>query len=137
MMMARYDDQHVSVLTLELTLTWLETAPLTDIQKRDFKSAVWSTSDWLGKPPDEVPANPAALRRLFKTISPGGAGVTRKRFANVKSGINQLLRAMGIVSRPIHKMVLSPKWMDHIGPIEDVYDGYFMRRLGRPPISTP
>lgn len=131
MLMDAPNTTHASVLTLGLALAWIATAPLTDTQKRDLRSAVLTSCRWIGKSPDEVSGDPAVVRRLFKDISPGGAGVTRKTFSTVKSAVNRLLKLMGVVPRPIHKWPLSPKWQSSLRLIGDEQVRYSIKRFGR------
>lgn len=119
------------LLTLDLGLEWLKSAPLDDTQRRDIKSAVNTACRWFHKPPAEVPLDPVALRRLFKTVSPGKVGVTRGTFANVKWGIGRLLDLMGVGSRRAHQSPLAPEWVALAAKIDDPYAAVLLRRFGR------
>lgn len=117
--------------TLASAIAWLLSAMPDDTDRRDLKSSVKTACRWFGKSPDQVPLDPVALRRLFSTVSPGKAKVTRKRVVNVKWGIGRLLDLMHVGSRKAHHSALLPEWVALIAKIEDKYARVLMRRFGR------
>ena len=65
--------------TLADALFALAEAPLTDIQKRDTRSAVMTFCKALGLSPDEVPASPIYIRRKLEGISYVALGHSKGR----------------------------------------------------------
>ena len=103
-----HNDQHKP--TLANALVALLEAPLTDIQKRDTRSAVMTFCKALGLSPDEVPASPIYIRRKLEGISYVALGYSKGRWANVKTGV---ARAVGLVGKSYpsrNTTKLLPKW---------------------------
>lgn len=102
------NDQHKP--TLADALVALLEAPLTDIQKRDIRSAVKTFCKALGLSPDEVPASPIYIRRKLESISYVAHGYSKGRWGNVKTGV---ARAAGLVGKSYpsrNTTPLLPKW---------------------------
>ena len=96
--------------TLANALVALAEAPLTDIQKRDIRSAVMTFCKALGLSPDEVPASPIYIRRKLESISYVALGHSKGRWGNVKTGV---ARAVGLVGKSYpsrNTTPLLPKW---------------------------
>lgn len=96
--------------TLANALVALLEAPLTDIQKRDTRSAVMTFCKALGLSPDEVPASPIYIRRKLEGISYVALGYSKGRWANIKTGV---ARAVGLVGKSYpsrNTTKLLPKW---------------------------
>lgn len=96
--------------TLADALIALLEAPLTDIQKRDTRSAVMTFCKALGLSPDEVPASPIYIRRKLESISYIALGYSKGRWANIKTGV---ARAVGLVGKSYpsrNTTKLLPKW---------------------------
>lgn len=125
------DEQPQQTLTLATALERLEDMLPDSQQLRDLKSAAETAARWFRASPRDVPLDPVALRRLFKAVSPGGAGVTRKRIANVKWGLGRLLYLLGRSSRQAHKCQLTPEWDALTIAIRKDYDRLLLRRFGR------
>ena len=122
------NDKKISVTNCAEALVWIDIAPLGARAKRDVRSAIETSCKWFGETPDSVPFDPIALRRLYKTVSPGGCGVTKKRFANVKSSVNHVLKLIGFTTpcQPLSKM-----WQEHLISIDKNYDRLLLTRFGR------
>ena len=75
--------------------------------------------------------DPVLLGRLFKSVSPGGVGVTRKQFANVKWAIGRLLDLMGLGTRRVKQFPLSAQWRDRVSGADDQYSYILLSRFGR------
>ena len=96
--------------TLADALVALADAPLTDIQKRDIRSAVNTFCKALGLSPDEVPASPIYIRRKLEGISYAALGHSKGRWSNVKTGV---ARAVGLVGKSYpsrNTTPLLPQW---------------------------
>ncbi|MEJ6595111.1 site-specific integrase [Parasphingorhabdus sp.] len=103
-----HNDQHKP--TLADALVALVEAPLTDIQKRDTRSAVMTFCKALGLSPDEVPASPIYIRRKLESISYVALGHSKGRWGNVKTGV---ARAVGLVGKSYpsrNTTPLLPQW---------------------------
>jgi len=91
--------------------TMLETiavAPgLTKPQRQDMASAVRTAARMLGRPPEQIPADP---RRRLAEVSPIARGISKGRWANVRSLIVKALA----LTRPMlpgrHRDPISPAW---------------------------
>jgi integrase len=120
-----------AIQTLSAALNWLAGAQVPDTEKRDLRSAAETACRWFKKTADEVPADPAVLRRFFRQVPAGAVGVSKKRRANVKWGVGRLLHLAGIGTRSVHKSLLAPRWEHLVGSISDPYARVLMSRFAR------
>jgi len=60
-------------------------ADLPERRKQDLRSAVRSVAKLLGATPPEIAADPALLRRRLEVIFPEAHGLSRGRWANIRS----------------------------------------------------
>jgi integrase len=105
-----HNDQHKP--TLADALVALVDAPLTDIQKRDTRSAVVTFCKVLGPSPADVPANMAYARRKLEGMSYTALGFSKGRWSNIKTGV---ARAIGLVGKTYpsrNTAPLLPEWED-------------------------
>ena len=87
---------------------------------RDLRSAV-HVSDLLGNEPRGIRLDMEAIRAGFAAISPVAAGMTPKRFANIRSDFLAAVKASGMMPVKVEvKKPLSPAWV-----------GLFERLAGR------
>jgi integrase len=98
-------------LTLTGVLTAIDgAADLPKARRQDLASAVRTVARALARPPELIPADPVLLGRRLAEISPIALGVSKGRWANVRS---LLLQALAL-SRPMlpgrHREPLSPPW---------------------------
>lgn len=103
-----HNDQHKP--NLADALVALAEARLTDIQKRDTRSAVMTFCKALGLSPNEVPASNKYIRRKLESISYIALGYSKGRWGNVKTGV---ARAVGLVGKSYpsrNTTPLLPKW---------------------------
>ena len=83
---------------------------LTTRQKLDQSSAVRSVAKALGAPPETITAEPAALRRRLDGLSPSSLGVSKGRWANIRSLLGKAL-ALAQPMMPGRSVApLSPAW---------------------------
>ena len=83
---------------------------LTTRQKLDQSSAVRSVAKALGAPPETIAAEPAALRRRLDGLSPSSLGVSKGRWANIRSLLGKAL-ALAQPMMPGRSVApLSPAW---------------------------
>jgi integrase len=94
---------------------------LAGTRERDMQSAVRCVARLLGNEPDAIALDLEAISAGLGAISPLAAGLTAKRYANIKSDFLAAVKASGIkpVFVPVKK-ALSPEWV-----------GLFKRLSGR------
>ena len=129
--MTNQQDRNRAVPTLATALQWLDGVELEPTEKRDLRSAVETACRWFRLPPDQVFADPVALRRLFKAVPAAAVGVSKKRRANVKWGIGRLLELAGIGPLAARRTPLSPPWSALIDALEDRRAQVLLRRFAR------
>jgi integrase len=80
---------------------------------RDMQSAVTCVARLLGNEPEAIPLDMEAISAGLGAISPLAAGMTAKRFANIKSDFLAAVRASGVKAIPVPvKKDPSPKWIE-------------------------
>ena len=108
------EDVGAEPMTLATVLAALErSGALSATRRRDLRSAVKRIADLLGNDPRGIPLDMDAIRAGLAAISPVAAGMTAKRFANIRSDFLAALKAGG--ARPIvaeAKKTLSPSWVE-------------------------
>jgi integrase len=86
-------------------------ADLSGRRKEELRSAVRTVARLLGTEPAAVAADPAALRRRLQSIAPEAHGISRGRWANVRS---LLVKALAM-ARPMmagrSKQAILPQWV--------------------------
>jgi hypothetical protein len=109
-------------VTLATVLAGLEQpSALSATRRRDLRSAVHRVADLLGNEPRGVPLDMEAIRVGLAAISPVAAGMTPKRFANIRSDFLAAVTASGVMPVKLQvKKPLSPGWV-----------GLFERLAGR------
>ncbi len=84
---------------------------LTSGRQRDFVSAMRRTAKALGRPPENIPADPKWLQPRIARIVPAGIGLTPKSWSNVRSDLQAALAHVGITKRSVNrKWHLSSNW---------------------------
>jgi integrase len=119
----------ISSRVLSGALEWLDRSELGQVEKRDIRSAVETACCWFKMTPHEVPADPVALRRLFRSVPAGAVGVSKKRRANVKWGVGRLLKLIGVAPRHGKNEPLTPRWRTLIEAVSDKYARDLLRRF--------
>ena len=80
-------------------------------RRRDLASAVRRFCRLQNRRPQDVPADPADLRRLLAQMSPITAALSDGSFRNLKSLLGKALIAAGITSVPRRSRTpLAPEW---------------------------
>ena len=97
-------------MTLADVLARLETADLGPAQRADQASAVRTVARLLGAPPAEIAADPARLRRRLEGISPEAAGLSRGRWANVRSLLGKALAHGWPIVPGRSAAAVDPRW---------------------------
>ena len=84
---------------------------LDDTRRRDLVSGLAGLCRMLGRPPESVPAVPAAIRILRDGQSPMLAGVARKTLQNVMSNATAAFRTLGISDqKPSRRIARTAAW---------------------------
>ncbi len=84
---------------------------LDDTRRRDLVSGLTGLCRMLGRPPESVPADPAAIRILRDGQSPMLAGVARKTLQNVMSNATAAFRTLGISDqKPARRIARTAAW---------------------------
>ena len=98
--------------TLADVLSRLAVDPaLSPTRRRDLRSAVRGMGRILGVSLDAIPASPRVIRQRLKGLEPAQAGLSPKRFANIKSDVLAALRLVGAVDRPVNRSrPMAPAW---------------------------
>ena len=98
--------------TLQTVLGRLATDDsLSDIRKRDLRSAVVSFAKLTEQSPAAIPLDVTHIRRTLDGIVPARAKISPKRWANLRSDLTAAIRASGL--RPMFKsakLELDPAW---------------------------
>ena len=100
--------------TLQDSLDAIEASDMTALQKRDCRSSVSSFCRELGVTPAEVPAHAGKLRAKLQTLTPEALGISKGRWANIKSG---LAKAVGLVGKSYpgrSKVPYLPEWVERL-----------------------
>jgi integrase len=84
---------------------------LSPTRLRDLRSSVIRVADLLGNVPARVALELPTIAARLAAISPVAAGMTPKRFANIRSDFLAAVKASGLVPiGPWHKGPLAPAW---------------------------
>jgi len=79
--------------------------------RADCRSALSSLARIIGRPLNDIPANPRWLRSRLNELAPARFGLSRGRWANLRSLALKALRLTGIAALPSrHVSSLSPEW---------------------------
>ena len=96
--------------TLADVLAAVHSAPLPDRRRQDLASAVRSVARALGRPPEQIPADPRLLARRLAEIAPQALGFSKPRWNNVRSLLRAALDLVTTVSPGRHLTPLTPAW---------------------------
>jgi integrase len=90
-----------------------ERSELPTAARQDLRSAVRKVADVLGLPPGDVPANPGFLRQRLAKVGPAAHGISKPRWANIRSLLLRALRLAGVTVLPNRYMApLAPAWKE-------------------------
>jgi hypothetical protein len=79
--------------------------------RADCRSALRSLARIMGRPLNEIPASPRLLRSRLDELSPARFGLTRGRWANLRSLVLKALKLAGVDALPSrHVFPLSADW---------------------------
>lgn len=81
--------------------------------KANMTSSIRTLCKVADREPRFIAADPASLRRLFDTASPGSMGLTPSNWANVKSNVRRAARTVGVAAqRPLQQVPLTEAWLE-------------------------
>lgn len=110
----------------------LDTVAVTDVQRRDLKSAIKSVCRLVGRQPEEVPANINWVHVRLRRVHPVKAGISEKRLKNIRSGVLKALELCG-ASRERSDWLRqpSPEWVTLLEIIPDKHDRWKLSQLAQ------
>ena len=99
-----------SPLTLADVLAAVAAAEIPDRRRQDLASAVRTAARALGRPPEQVPAEPRLLARRLAEIAPQALGFARPRWSNIRSLLRAALELVTQMAPGRHLTPLTPAW---------------------------
>ncbi|MGB0922095.1 MAG: hypothetical protein ACPG1C_12360 [Alphaproteobacteria bacterium] len=106
-------------------------ATLTGQQQRDLLSAVNTLAKWLEVPLDKIPADRKDIRQGFATVNASQLGVSKKRFANVRSLVDQALEFGMMGSFKKAAANISADWAALLELVPEGWQRFKMMQLAR------
>jgi integrase len=89
-------------------------------RRQDQASAIRIAAKALGRPPQELPANPTFLKGRLSAANPAMAGLSPRRWQNVLCLMRSALKRAGVNSVPGRNTApLSASWADLVGRLKD------------------
>lgn len=99
-------------------------------QRQDQMSSVRTAARLLGRMPAHIPADLASLRAQLNKALPAGAGISPKRFQNIRADLKRALTAVGTGKPGYKRIQLTNAWKNCIGGLER-HHGWQLSRLAR------
>jgi integrase len=118
--------------TLQIVLDLLSVDDgLSEVRKRDLRSAVVSFAKLVEQPPGTIPLDIAHIRRMLEGIAPSRAQISAKRWANLRSGLTAAIGASGLLPMlNTARLKLDPDWIGVLAPADQGIR-YGLSRFGR------
>ena len=91
-------------------LVAIAAADLPARRKQDLASAVRSAARALGRPPEQVPADPRLLASRLAELAPLALGFSKGRWNNLRSLLRAALELVTAMAPGRHLTPLSPAW---------------------------
>ncbi len=92
-------------------------------RRDDLCSAVRRVAGLIGIPAADIPADAAVLRRRLSVLTPAGAGMTPRRFKNVRALLTAALELTGAkIVRRHSRYALTPAWRDLLARVDERYE---------------
>lgn len=123
---------NAAAATLRDVLDRLSDDDIVDSRKRDLRSAVASFAKLVDKVPGLIPLDLAAIRRTLDGAVPAQAGVSAKRWANLRSDLSAAIEASGL--RPMlktAKLDLTGPWKQVLDAVQDQHIRNGLSRFAR------
>ena len=111
----------------------LEAAPnLSPTRRRDLRSAITSIARLIDRRPEETPANINWLHIRLRRVAPAAKGISKKRFANIKSDALKALELTGCSrERSDWLKPSSPAWQKLLDSVPDKHDRWKLSQLAQ------
>ncbi len=119
------------VVTLADVLATVNAADLAERRRQDLASAVRTVARLLDRKPEEIPADPRALALRLKAIAPIAAGLSARRWNNIRSLLRAALEHVRPMMRGRSLAPLSPAWQTLADRISTRTDSSRLSRLMR------
>jgi len=113
--------------TLADVLAAIAAAELPERRKQDLASAVRSVARALGRPLEQMPADPRLLASRLTAIAPQALGFSKARWSNVRSLLRAALELVTAMAPGRHLTPLSPGLAGAVerAPVKDAEDAPF------------
>lgn len=98
-------------------------------RRQDLCSALRRLASLIGQPPCNIPTDLALLRQQLALFTPAGAGVTPRRWHNIKALVSAALDMTGATVVRRRRDSLPPAWADLMGRVNDRYERSRLSRL--------
>ena len=98
-------------------------------RRQDLCSALRRLANLIGQPANNIPAAPALLRQKLTLFTPAGAGVTPRRWQNIKALVSAALDMCGAKMVRRRHGSLPPAWAELMGRVKDRYERSRLSRL--------
>jgi hypothetical protein len=99
-----------SRVTIADVIVLVSQADLPDRRKEELRSAVRTVARLIGTEPAAIAADPAALRRRLEAIAPEAHGISRGRWANVRSLLAKALAMVRPMMPGRSRQAIMPEW---------------------------
>ena len=108
-----------SRLSLADVIERLAAADISHLQRRDQTSAVRTVAKLLGGSPADIPADPARLRQRLDTMAPEALGLSRGRWANIRSLFSKALSMVHPMQPGRSNEPIAPAWLSLLAMCPD------------------
>ena len=99
-------------------------------RRRDLMSGVRQVARMLGDVPADIPADPEALRRRLRLLTPAAAGMTPSRLRNIRALLTAALHLTGAkIMRGRRVQTLGPVWLRLLRSVGDPYERHKLSRF--------
>jgi integrase len=99
-------------------------------RRHDLCSAIRQVARLHDRLPRDIPADPEALRRGLRLMTPAAAGMTPSRLRNVRSGLTAALTLTGAkVMRKRRRADLAPGWLALFKSVPNPYERHRLSRF--------
>ena len=100
-----------SRLSLADVIEQIAATDLSHLQRRDQTSAVRTVARLLGGAPSDIPADPSRIRQRLDAMAPEALGLTRGRWANIRSLFSKALSLVRPMQPGRSNNPIAPEWL--------------------------
>jgi integrase len=101
----------MSALSLADLLAKVAASNLPERKRQELSSAIRTAARALGRLPENVPADGRLLAGRLKDVEPAATGISRGRWANIRSLLRTALAVVQPISPGRHQNDLRPEWL--------------------------